>query len=71
MVARSRRPSRPYALFWAHVLPYGEVKLNMTRRIALNAAQTAETDAEPSRVADTPRRRPADLGLLVTWCHVP
>ena len=35
-------------LFWAHVLPYGEVKLNMTRRIALNAAQTVETNAESS-----------------------
>ena len=38
-------------LFWAHVRPYGEVKLNMTRRITLNVAQTAqtaETDAEPS-----------------------
>ena len=35
-------------LFWAHVLPYGEVKLNMTRRLALNAAQTAETNAESS-----------------------
>jgi TnpA family transposase len=29
-------------------LPYGEVKLNMTRRLALNVAQTAETDAESS-----------------------
>jgi hypothetical protein len=27
-------------LFWAHVLPYGEVKLNMTRRLALSASQT-------------------------------
>ena len=36
-------------LFWAHVLPYGEVKLNMTRRIAaLNVAQTVETNAESS-----------------------
>jgi hypothetical protein len=35
-------------LFWAHVLPYGEVKLNMTRRIALNAAQTVETNAQSS-----------------------
>jgi hypothetical protein len=35
-------------LFWAQVLPYGEVKLNMTRRIALNAAQTVETNAESS-----------------------
>ena len=31
-------------LFWAHVLPYGEVKLDMTKRIALNVAQTVETD---------------------------
>jgi hypothetical protein len=29
-------------------LPYGEVKLNMTRRIALNVAQTVETSAESS-----------------------
>jgi hypothetical protein len=35
-------------LFWAHVLPYAEVKLNMTRRIALNVAQTVETNAESS-----------------------
>jgi hypothetical protein len=35
-------------LFWAHVLAYGKVKLNMTRRIALNVAQTAETNAESS-----------------------
>ena len=35
-------------LFWAHVLPYGEVRLNMTRRIALNVAQTVETNAELS-----------------------
>ena len=27
---------------------YGEVKLNMTRRLALNAAQTVETNAESS-----------------------
>jgi hypothetical protein len=37
-------------LFWAHVLSYGEVKLNMTRRLALNVAQTAETNAESSCV---------------------
>ena len=48
VVARSRRPPRPYALFWAHVLPYGEVKLNMPRRIAFNTAQTVETNAESS-----------------------
>jgi hypothetical protein len=34
--------------FWAHVLPYGEVKVNMTRRIALTVAQTVETNAESS-----------------------
>jgi len=28
--------------------PYSEVKLNMTRRIALNAAQTVETNAQSS-----------------------
>ena len=27
-------------LFWAHVLPYGEVKLNMTKRLALNVPET-------------------------------
>jgi hypothetical protein len=35
-------------LFWTHVLPYGEAKLNMTRRIALNAGQTVETNARSS-----------------------
>ncbi|MGO9899595.1 MAG: hypothetical protein ACLP0J_07850 [Solirubrobacteraceae bacterium] len=38
----------PLLMFWAHVPPYGEVKLNMTRRIALTAAQTDETTAESS-----------------------
>src|SRR5450432_1863816 len=33
-------------LFWAHVLPYGEVKLNMTRRIALSATQPPDPDDE-------------------------
>jgi TnpA family transposase len=31
-------------LFWSHVLPYGEVKLNMTRRLALSAAQITDPD---------------------------
>ena len=35
-------------LFWAHVLPYGEVKLNMTTRLSLNAAQTIQTNTESS-----------------------
>ncbi|MGO9788927.1 MAG: Tn3 family transposase [Solirubrobacteraceae bacterium] len=35
-------------LFWAHVLPYGEVKLNMTKRIPLSVAQTDDSDAESS-----------------------
>jgi hypothetical protein len=54
----------------AHVLPYGEVKLNMTKRIALTPAQTGETNAESSRAAGRPGRRAADLGRLVTWCRV-
>ncbi len=33
-------------LFWAHVLPYGEVKLNMTNRLALSATQTPDPDHE-------------------------
>jgi len=28
------------ALFWSHVLPYGEINLNMTRRLALTGAPT-------------------------------
>ncbi len=31
-------------LFWAHVWPYGEVKLNMTKRLALSAAHTPNPD---------------------------
>jgi TnpA family transposase len=31
-------------LFWAHVLPYGEVKLNMTRRLALSATPSGALD---------------------------
>ena len=33
-------------LFWAHVLPYGEVRLNMTRRLALSASHTPDLDRE-------------------------
>jgi Tn3 transposase DDE domain len=33
-------------LFWAHVLPYGEVKLNMTNRLALSATQPPDPDDE-------------------------
>ena len=31
-------------LFWAHVRPYGEVKLNMTRRLAPAPARPADPD---------------------------
>jgi len=31
-------------LFWAHVLPYGEVKLNMTRRLLLSATPSGALD---------------------------
>jgi TnpA family transposase len=33
-------------LFWAHVQPYGEVKLNMTRRLALSALPSGALDDE-------------------------
>jgi Tn3 transposase DDE domain len=33
-------------LFWAHVRPYGEVRLNMTRRLALSASHTPDLDRE-------------------------
>ena len=34
------------ALFWAHVRPYGEITLNMTKRLALSGGDTAELDLE-------------------------
>jgi hypothetical protein len=33
-------------LFWAHVRPYGEITLNMTKRLALSAGHTSELDRE-------------------------
>jgi hypothetical protein len=33
-------------LFWAHVRPSGEVRLNMTRRLALSANDTPHLDRE-------------------------
>jgi hypothetical protein len=33
-------------LFWAHVLPYGEVKLNMTNRLAVSATQPPDPDED-------------------------
>ena len=32
------------ALFWAHVRTYGEITLNMTKRLALSGGDTAELD---------------------------
>lgn len=32
--------------FWAPVRPYGEVRLNMTRRLALSASHTPDLDRE-------------------------
>ena len=29
------------ALFWAHVRPYGEITLNMTKRLALSAGDAS------------------------------
>ncbi len=34
------------ALFWAHVRPYGEITLNMTKRLALSGGDTTELDLE-------------------------
>ncbi len=34
------------ALFWAHVRPYGEITLNMTKRLALSQASPTESDDE-------------------------
>jgi TnpA family transposase len=34
------------ALFWAHVRPYGEITLNMTKRLALSGGDTTEIDLE-------------------------
>jgi TnpA family transposase len=34
------------ALFWAHVRPYGEITLNMTKRLALSAGDTSNIDRE-------------------------
>ena len=33
-------------LFWAHVRPCGEVRLNMTRRLALSASNTPDLDRQ-------------------------
>lgn len=30
-------------LFWQHVLPYGEVKLDMTTRLSIRTAATSST----------------------------
>jgi TnpA family transposase len=34
------------ALFWAHVRPYGEITLNMTKRLALSPSHTSQLDRE-------------------------
>jgi hypothetical protein len=34
------------ALFWAHVRRYGDIKLNMTKRLALSARHTPDPDRE-------------------------
>jgi hypothetical protein len=34
------------ALFWAHVRPYGEITLNMTKRLALSTGDTSELDRD-------------------------
>lgn len=34
-------------LFWSHILPYGEVRLNMARRLALNGPASLALEEEP------------------------
>ncbi len=34
------------ALFWAHVRPYGEITLNMTKRLALSPGDTSDLDRQ-------------------------
>ena len=46
LTADDRRGLTP--LFWSHVPPYGEVKLDMTTRLDLTAAQTVDATAEAS-----------------------
>jgi hypothetical protein len=35
-------------LFWSHILPYGEVRLNMARRLALSDPASAAFGEETS-----------------------
>ncbi|RKR93127.1 hypothetical protein BDK92_7644 [Micromonospora pisi] len=38
-------------MFWTHVVPYGEVKLDMTSRLALNAAPFTGANARTRVIA--------------------
>ena len=42
LTADDRRGLTP--LFWSHILPYGEVRLNMARRLALGSTTPALDD---------------------------
>ena len=42
LTAADKRGLTP--LFWSHILPYGEVKLNMTRRLALSDPASPTSD---------------------------
>lgn len=56
------------ALFWAHVRPYGEITLNMPKRLASAPA------IHPTSIARPPERAPvhaARLTLPVGWCRLP
>ncbi len=46
LTADDRRRLTP--LFWSHILPYGEVRLNMARRLALNDPATPVLGNETS-----------------------
>ena len=47
LTSEDRRGLTP--LFWQHVLPYGEVKLDMTARLSIRTATPASS---PKRIAD-------------------
>jgi|GEM_PF-934327 len=58
LTTEDRRGLTP--LSWAHVAPYGEVRLDIGRRLSLNAAPAGRAEAPITFVAEpTLRRTPA------------
>ena len=62
LTAEDRRGLTP--LFWQHVLPYGEVKLDMTARLSIRTTPPKDPPASPSKArrgipCGTMRARPS------------